>query len=136
MSSQRLDRHKLASCMCGAILAVQPIAHIEKKKQVLRANAALALYAGLYIIKYYMMFDLIKNASLPLDQQNAVKIYLSRNFDMELPSLNDNICDTQEYRSNLINALYWTYSECTILNRDCFQYDIWAYAKIFYGVSQ
>lgn len=135
MSSQRLDRHKLASCMCGAILDVQPLAYMGDGRSAHRANATLALYAGLYIVKYYMMFDIIQTLFLPPDQQGDIKLYLQENFDMELPSLNDNICDTQEYRTNLINALCWTHFECTLLNRECFHYDIWAYAKIFYHLE-
>lgn len=135
MSSQRLDRHKLASCMCGAILEVQPLAYIENGESAHRANATLALYAGLNIVKCYMVFDIIQKSSLSPDQQNNIKLYLQENFDMKLPSLSDNICDTQEYQTNLINALYWTHSECTLVNRECFHYDIWAYAKIFYHLE-
>lgn len=135
MSSQRLDRHKLASCMCGAILDVQPLVYMKNGRSAHRVNATFALYAGLNIVKYYMMFDIIQNSSLSPKQQNNIKLYLQENFDMELPSLSDNICDTQEYQTNLINALYWTHSECTLVNRECFHYDIWAYAKIFYHLE-
>lgn len=100
-----------------------------------RANEIFALHVGLNVIKYYMMYDLTYNLLLPVDVQEQLKSYLKENFNMECPNLEDNICDTQEYEINLLNALHWTHHECKLVNKECYHYDIWAYAKIFYHLE-
>lgn len=135
MSSNRLDRHKLASCICGTIIEVRPL---EGKKDVVikeTANEILALYTGLNVVKLYMIDDLAKDLKIPEDEDNEITNYMYKNFSMKLPSLNENICDVQTYEKNLLNALYWNHSKCTTLNRECFRYDVWAYAKIFYHLE-
>ena len=39
------------------------------------------------------------------------------------------------YEADLTNALYWTHYKCELTNTNCFHYDIWAYAKIFYHLE-
>lgn len=133
MSGIRLDRHKLASCICGAIIEIRPLTGNKGKKIPEKANELLALYIGLNVIKVFMMFDILKE--IPLEQKDDVKRYLKNNFNMCLPPLNENICDTQEYRKNILNALYWSHSKCDILQKECFHFDIWAYANIFYHLE-
>lgn len=135
MSNPRLDRHKLASCICGAIMEIQPIGDLTDGKVFQKVNEIVALHVGLNVIKYYMMYDLTCNLSYPQDIQNQIKAYLRENFDMGFPGLEDNICDAQEYETNLLNALHWTHHECDLIGRECYQYDIWAYAKIFYHLE-
>lgn len=135
MSSNRLDRHKLASCICGAIIEVRPL---EGKKGAVTketANEILALYTGLSVVKLYMIDDLAKKLEIPEEEDNEIINYMYKNFNMKLPPLKENICDVQEYEKNLLNALYWSHSKCTTLDRECFRYDIWAYAKIFYHLE-
>lgn len=135
MSNPRLDRHKLASCICGAIIETKPLCGLNGKKISKRANEILALHVGLAVIKYYMIYDFLQNSNLPTEQIKKAKSYLMKNFDLSLPSIDDNICDTQEYQKNLLNALHWTIHNCTSLKKECYCYDIWAYAKIFYHLE-
>ena len=136
MSNPRLDRHKLASCICGAIIETKPLSCLKGKKISARANEILALHVGLSVIKYYMIYDFLHNSnfSFSAEQEEQAKAYLMKNFDLSLPSLDDNICDTQEYEKNLLNALHWTIYDCKF-KKDCYRYDIWAYAKIFYHLE-
>lgn len=134
MKSARLDRHKLASCICGAILEAKPLVSSAKDIKIYQ-NEKFALYVGLGLIKHYMMYELTHELSISTDVRMKINAYLAENFDMALPSIDDNICDTQEYEANLVNALNWTNHKCDFKNGDCFQYDIWAYAKIFYHLE-
>lgn len=133
MSGSRLDRHKLASCICGAIIEVRPLVRIKDEKISENANEILALFAALNIIKAFMMYDILKD--VPAEKRDEAHRYLRVHFDMKLPSLDDNICDTQEYRKNIINALYWSHFKCRVSQKECFRYDIWAYSKIFYHLE-
>jgi len=134
MENPKLDRHKLASCICGAIIETQPISYLSKNQVPKRANEILALYVGLGVIKYFMMYDIVNDLPASEETQN-LKTYLSNNFNIFLPALDNNICDTQEYEQNLLNALLWTHHKCVQTNKECFHYDIWAYAKIFYHIE-
>ena len=135
MSGTRLDRHKLASCICGAIIEAQPLEGYQGAKIAKNANEMLALFVGINVIKFYMMYDLLHDLdTLAVDRHKALE-YLKENFEMSFPSLNQNVCDTQTYQKNLQNALYWTHSVCGPIRRECFRYDIWAYSKIFYHLE-
>lgn len=59
MSGDRLDRHKLASCICGAIIEIKPLVGYKGAVIARNANEILALHVGLNIIKAYMMYALI-----------------------------------------------------------------------------
>lgn len=134
LQSSKLDRHKLASCACGAIIAIQPIRYLSKDSTVKGANEALALYVGLAVMRRFMMYDFVEK--LPTwDERQKVRSYLQSHFEVSLPELKDNIRDIQEYERNLCNALYWTYQKYDVQNPDPFQYDIWAYATIFYHLE-
>lgn len=133
MSGKRLDRHKLASCICGAIIEVQPLMGLNGANIPSNANEVVALYVGLSVVKVFMMYDVLSDA--PLDRRDDIRKYLKNKFEMKLPSLEENVCDTQEYRRNMINALYWSHSRCNTLQKECFRYDIWAYSKIFYHLE-
>lgn len=136
MKNPRLDRHKLASCICGAIIEVQPIVGVYNEPIHKKINEIFALYAALNVIKYYMMYDITYQLNISEYEKKNLKTYLRDNFNMESPSIDENICDTQEYEFNLTNALYWTHCyRCKSTNICCFHYDIWAYAKIFYHLE-
>lgn len=135
MGSERLDRHKLASCICGAIVETKPLVGYNGAKIRKNANEIFALYVGLNVIKYYMMYDFIEGLNLSLEEKMNVHNYLKSNFDIAFPSSDENICDVQEYKENLINALYWTHDICDISQKECFRYDIWAYSKLFYHLE-
>lgn len=135
MGSPKLDRHKLASCMCGAIIEVQPI-RILSNRQLCpkRANEMFALFSGLGIVKDFMMYDVLNKIS-SFKERQSVKCYLRDNFNILLPTLDDKICDTQEYTENLYNALLWTHNKCDYKTSECYHYDIWSYATIFYHIE-
>lgn len=133
MSGTRLDRHKLASCICGAIIEIKPLVGFNGAQIPKNANEILALYIGLNVIKAFMMYDILND--VPVEKKNEIHKYLRNNFDMRLPSLDNNICDSQEYRQNIVNALYWSHFKCDISQKECYCYDIWAYSKIFYHLE-
>ncbi len=133
MSGKRLDRHKLASCICGAIIEIKPIVNLKRNDIRKNVNEILALYTALNVIKAFMIYDLIGEKT---DRgSDELRQHLRSSFDMKLPSMDENICDTQDYRKNIINALYWSHENCSITRRECFRYDIWAYSKIFYHLE-
>lgn len=133
MSGKRLDRHKLASCICGAIIEIKPLEGFNGAEIRKNANEILALHVGLNVIKFYMMFEFTKEFTSQ-KRKNVIQ-YLKENFDIRFPGLQENICDTQEYIENLSNALYWSHHYCSIKHDECFHYDIWAYSKIFYHLE-
>ena len=135
MTKDRLDRHKLASCICGAIVDSKPLVGFNGAKIPKNANEVLALYVGLTVIKFYMMYSSIFSLNLTTDSKSRMLKYLRENFNMNFPDFNENICDEQEYKKNLINSLYWTHHNCSIINSECFCYDIWAYSKIYYHLE-
>lgn len=132
MSSKRLDRHKLASCICAAIVEIRPLTGVNGATIIKRANEILALYVGLNIIKAYMIFDFLRKSGISSEEQYKINHYLKDNFDMQFPK---NICDTQEYKDNFANALFWSHQNCEFKKSECFHYDIWAYSKIFYHLE-
>lgn len=136
MTGSRLDRHKLASCICGAIIEAKPLTGFKGATILKNANEILALYAGLTVLKYYMTNNLTKHLK-DTDPELQLKAneYLRNTYSMKLPSMAENICDTQAYQKNLFNALYRTHENCPATGRECFHYDIWAYAKIFYHLE-
>lgn len=134
MSNPRLDRHKLASCICGAVIELQPIVGADGA-QVPRANSLFALHVGLNVIKFYMIYDWVKELEISSSSKERMKVYLKEHFDMAMPAVDENICDTQEYQMNLLNALCRTHHRCSFKRKECYHYDIWAYAKIFYHLE-
>ncbi len=132
MSGTRLDRHKLASCICGAIIDIKPITGVGGQKIGKTVNEWFAMYVGVNVIKSYMVYKLLHNQGYSQEIINDAKEYLKNNFEIKFPP---NICDTRKYSENLANALYQTHPFCKFIGKDCFQYDIWAYSKIFYHLE-
>ncbi|MBD5537826.1 MAG: hypothetical protein HDQ99_22310 [Lachnospiraceae bacterium] len=135
MSKDRLDRHKLASCICGAIIESKPLVGFNGSKIPKNANEALALYVGLSVIKFYMMYSSVLPLNLTAESEEKMLKCLRENFNMEFPDYHENICDEQKYETNLLNSLYWTHRKCHVTNSECFCYDIWAYSKIYYHLE-
>lgn len=132
MTGERLDRHKLASCICGALIEVRPLVGVQGAVILKRANEILALHVGLNVIKAYMIHALLDKLDIPQEEKQKIHHYLKENFDMQFP---ENICDSQSYEKNLENALYWSHHKCNYLDGECFNYDIWAYSKIFFHLE-
>ena len=135
MSGTRLDRHKLASCICGTIIEIKPLVGFNGARINKYANEWLALQVGLDVVKVNMIHDMIRNLQIPTKDIKIVVEYMKDNFNMKLPSLEDNICDKHSYVDNLIIALFKTHSLCNSKQSECFHYDIFAYSKIFYHLE-
>lgn len=135
VTSGRLDRHKIAACLCGAIVATKPLVGRNGAKIAKNANELLALYSGLAVIKFFMIFQHVQSLSISENEKKAMGKYLQNNFDILFPDIEENICDTKEYENNIANALLWTHSDCDILKRECFRFEPWSYATIFYHVE-
>lgn len=135
VKSKRLDRHKIASCLCGAVLEVQPLTECKNKKIKKNANEILALHSGIAVIKYFMIYEYINKLSLSNDEKIKMRDYLKENFFIQFPHSKENICDIQEYSKNIVNALFWSRFTCELLNKQCFKYEPWAYATIFYHIE-
>lgn len=131
MSGTRLDRHKLASCICGTIIEIKPLVGYNGAKINKYANEILGLQVGLDVIKVYMIRDL----EILDKDKNLVIEYMKDNFNMKFPPLKDNVCDKHDYYTNLRNALYRTHDKCAFKGDVCFHYDILAYSKIFYHLE-
>lgn len=126
------DRHKLASCLCGAIVKVRPLNSINKRED--KINEIAAMYAGLYVIEYYMRYVFVEN--LPVSEEEKLKIlaHFKSDFYIHFP---ESICDEKTYDINFVNALYRSHPRCEVYygDKECFQFDIWAYSKIFYHLE-
>lgn len=132
MAGKRLDRHKLASCICGALIEIRPLVGYNGAMIPKRANELLALHVGLNVIKAYMMHAFLNGVHASPEEKQEIHCYLKENFDMQFPK---NICDAQKYDVNLVNALYWSHFKCSHTPDECYRYDIWAYSKIFYHLE-
>jgi len=135
MFGTRLDRHKLASCICGAIIEAKPLAGYKGADIPQNANEMFALTVGSNVIKFYMMYDFLHKLDASPEEKYKIREYIKENFIIQYPSLNENICDTHEYKQNIYNALLWSHPICNFTKKECFQYDIWAYSKIFYHLE-
>lgn len=134
MSSARLDRHKLASCICGSIIEIKPL--VKSKKDIpikKRANEELALFVGSEVIKLFMIKDLLKKEKLSEEEECAARMYLKDHFTMQFPS--HNVRDRIEYKESLLNSLLWSHFECSTYKKECFPFDMWAYSIIFYHLE-
>lgn len=134
MSGTRLDRHKIASCLCGAIIEIRPLVPTTNKYHQ-RINEIFALEVGINVIKFFMMCELLLSTEIDITHRLKTLKYLKEEFQMKFPSIDENICDTHEYKENLYNSLFWSHHKCDVTKKECFHYDIWAYAKIFYHLE-
>ncbi len=131
ITSKRLDRHKIAACICATILECKPLA--GKKDELPPRhdiNEVLAAYVGLYLLKAFMIEDRFKNSIDPC------KIHIIKKFGMKFPPLEQNICDQSCYRDNFVRSLNRIPKYCEYKNSYCIQFDVWAYSKIFYHLEK
>lgn len=132
MAGDRLDRHKLASCICGAIVEVQPLTGYNNAEIPKTSNETLAFYVGMEVVKYYMIYEIWHDSKSPVYGNDKAKEYITKNFSMQFPS---NICDSQKYDINFANALYWSRQKRGALGDKCARFDTWAYAKLFFHLE-
>lgn len=135
MIGTRLDRHKLASCICGTIIEIRPLVGFKGAEINKYANELLALQVGLNVVKVFMIRDMVRDMNISKEVINIVVEYMKDNFNMKFPLLDDNICDKHDYQTNLRNALYKTHELCDYKGNECFRYDIFAYSKVFYHLE-
>ncbi len=64
MTGERIDRHKIASCCCGAILEARPLAPLNGVKDLNSVNEICAILVGLGVIKDYMMYSIAEKNKL------------------------------------------------------------------------
>ena len=132
MSGDRLDRHKLSSCVCGAIVKAKPLIGNNIAPN---ANEILGLQAGLSVLKDYMTYDFLRKLNISNKELENARKYLRENFSIVFPDIDENICDIQIYQKNLTNSLVWSHHKCKYKQAECFHYDIWAYSTIFYHLE-
>ena len=129
-----IDRHKFASCVCGAIIEVRPIG--KKGKQWVRnTNEIVALYAGLIVLQRNMVDDFISTLDISDKDRILMTQFFNENFKIKLPSILENICEKQDYAVGLCTDLSRTYHDCKYKKGICFHFDVFAYSKIFYHIE-
>lgn len=134
MLSERLDRHKLASCICASIIEIKPLVRSERDIPITeRANEELALFVGTEVIKLFMIKDLLEEEKLSAEEEDEARMYLKDYFEMHFPSRN--VRDMIEYKESLLNSLLWSHFECSTYKKECFPFDVWAYSIIFYHLE-
>ncbi len=135
VTSKRLDRHKIAACLCGAIIEVKPLKSINNNHHYEEsANAKLAIYSAINVIKFYMIFGKLKDFN---DTTGEYKKCLKKYFSMKFPLVEENICDTKAYLENFTTALLGTQVKCKNNNElECNKFDVWAYSDIFYHLER
>lgn len=129
-----IDRHKFASCVCGAIIKVRPIGKVGKQ-WVRNTNEIVALHAGIIILQRNMIYDFINTLNISEEDKVPLTQFLNKNFKMRFPSTLENICEKQNYDEGLCSDLSRTYHYCDCKKGICFHYDVFAYSKIFYHIE-
>ena len=123
-----IDRHKQASCMCGAVFLSNIIVSIEGKKH--NANEILAMSMGLNLLKMYMIMD---KFGLAGDAQ--MKKLCIDGFSFTFPGIDLNTHDKKEYRENI--SITMSKSNHCVYDKQkiCEKFDVWAYSKIFFHLD-
>ena len=117
----KLDGHKLASCICGAIRDIKPLERVQGEgtanRQLPMFNEVLALFSAVEFLRPFIISHFLdkhpKYAPLRQRIRNEFKV-----------SFTDTIRDKKAYPQNLIAAIH--------RSRD---FDIFAYATIFYHID-
>lgn len=129
-----IDRHKFASCVCGAIIAVRPIGRVGKQ-WVRNANEIVALQAGTIILQRNVIYDFIEAKNVSEEDKVPMTQFFKEKFKLNFPSKDENLCEKKDYVEGLCADLSKTYHYCKHKNATCFHYDVFAYSKIFYHIE-
>ena len=129
-----IDRHKFASCVCGAIIKARPIGK-EGKQWVRNANELVALQVSMLILQRNMIYDFIGTLNISDEDKVSMKQFLIDNFQMKFPSILENICEKQDYASGLCADLSRTYNDCEYKKGRCCHFDVFAYSRVFYYIE-
>lgn len=90
--SLRIDRHKVASCIAGAILSTKPLEYVEQKngesmpRILYLANETLAFFSALAIVKSFIRADTSNKAKLDSELK---KVFLKEGFIFPTPAHDD-----------------------------------------------
>lgn len=106
-------------------IKVKPLVSTKNNKMPDNSNELMAFYTALNVIKMYMIYD-----KLDGKKDEGLLLYLKENFDMECPTIDQNICDVNDYILNIVNAIGRTQIYCKRAKRNCNKFDIWAFANI------
>ena len=129
-----IDRHKFASCVCGAIIAVRPIGK-EGHQWVRNTNEIVALQTGILILQRNMIYDFMSTLDISDEEKVPMAKFFKDNFKMRYPSILEHMCEKQGYAEGLCADLSRTYHNCEYKRGICFHYDVFAYSKIFYHIE-
>ena len=116
----KLDGHKLASCICGAICDVKPLQQdtTATGRKLRFPNEALALFSALKYLRPFIITHFLDKYPMYKNMRNRILTDFNVSFPEEL------ICDKRSYVDNLLAALHRSKA-----------YDVFAYAKIFYHID-
>ena len=121
----RLDRHKLAACICAAIINVRPL--IEKNgepvgEDVEYANDSLAVWVSMEVLQKTMLHKMSEKISKK-EIADDFKKKLYKEYRMKFPP--DSYGDKGDYFKNL----------CNDIGRARDHFDIFAYSRVFYHLE-
>lgn len=132
-----LDRHKLAACLCAAIIEVRPL--VKKKGEstgidLKYANEAFAVLVSMELLQKTMVYELAESISdARIAKDFREKLY--REYKMQYPD--DKYGDKGDYCKNMCYDMGNTHESCEHKKgSECFHFDIFAYAKIFYHLEK
>ena len=90
--TMKIDRHKVASCIAGAILSTKPLECVELEKEVSAprilylVNETLAFFSALAIVKSFIRADTLNKAKLDSELKEE---FLKRGFIFPQPAHDD-----------------------------------------------
>jgi hypothetical protein len=134
MSDTKLDRHKLAACICAAIIKERPLYQYPdaKNDRFQKPNECLAVFCAIKTMRPFMITDFLKK----YPEYANIRKELTTEYNFIFPQ--DKIGDKKDYFENLLAAVERAYV-CVCKNKGddekCDKFDIWAYAKIFYHLE-
>lgn len=123
--SIRLDRHKLAACICAAIINVRPL--IKKNgepegEDIEYVNELLAIWVSMEVLQKTMVAKMSEKI-LKKEKAYDFKEKLNQEYRMKFPP--DSYGDKRDYFKNL----------CYDIGRTRDHFDVFAYSRIFYHLE-
>lgn len=131
-----LDRHKLAACLCAAIIEVKPLIKANGKSTGIDykyCNETFAVLVCMEVLKKAMVYEMAEEIK---DTQAALKFKekLYRDYRMQYPDYRYG--DKTDYLKNMCYDMGNTHELCEHKDGECYHFDIFAYAKIFYHLEK
>jgi len=123
-----IDRHKQASCLCGAVFLSNIIVNTSGKKH--NANEILSMSMGLNLLKMYMIKD-----KFGIWGDAEKKKICIEGFSFTLPGIDQNTHDKKDYRENISITMRKSHHCIYDRKKICEKFDVWAYSKIFFHLD-